>query len=168
MPETAIRNCCQLDSVGEPEVADLSGCRKSIQLAIAGIRINALIDTRAARSLMADSVFQDICTRTNRSSLLRPSGAICSLGGKPLDVIGETELLITDAGPVNVMVTRGLPHQLLLASDAIAVGHGVLDYENMRLQWYGRHYVLYDYPDYAPILRQCTCIKPVGSKLLTW
>ena len=75
---------------------------------------------------------------------------ICGLGGKPLDVIGETELLITDAGPVNVMVTRGLPHQLLLGSDAIAAGHGVLDYENMRLQWYGQRYVLYGYPDYAP------------------
>ena len=75
---------------------------------------------------------------------------ICGLGGKPLDVIGETELLITDAGPVNVMVTRGLPHQLLLGSDATAAGHGVLDYENMRLQWYGQRYVLYDYPDYVP------------------
>ena len=75
---------------------------------------------------------------------------ICGLGGKPLDVIGETELLITDTGPVNVMVTHGLPHQLLLGSDAIAAGHGVLDYENIRLQRYGQHYALYDYPDYAP------------------
>ena len=118
---------------------------------------------------MADSVFQDICTRTNRSSLLRPLGVIYGLGGKPLDVIGETELLITDAGPVNVMVTLGLPHQLLLGSDAIAAAHGVLDYENMRLQWYGQRYVLYDYPDYAPnsetmYVRQAN----VGSKLLTW
>ena len=100
--------------------------------------------------------------------VLKPMGVICGLGGKPLDVITETELLITDAGPVKIMVTCGLPHHLMLGSDAIAAGHGVLDYENMRLQWYGKHYVLYDYPDYAPMLRQCTCIKPVGSKLLMW
>ena len=122
LPGTAAR----LTPSGAPEVADLSGCRKSIQLAIAGIQINALIDTGAARSLMADSVFQDIRTRTNSSSLLRPSGVICGLGGKPLDVIGETELLITDAGPVNVMMTRGLLHQLLLGSDAVAAGHGMV------------------------------------------
>ena len=131
-------------------------------MAIAGVQINALIDTGAARSLMADSVFQDICAKTNRPSLLKPSGVVCGLGGKPLDVLGETELLIGEAGPVSIMVTRGLPHQLLLGSDAIAAGRGILDYENKSVQWYGQQYVLNDYPDCAPSV-EAVCVRPTGG-----
>ena len=32
----------------------------------------------------------------------------------------------------------------------------------MRLQWYGQHYVLYDYPDYAPNA-EAVCMRQVSG-----
>jgi len=99
---------------------------------------------------MADTVFGQVCTRLNRPALLKRTGTICGLGGKTLDVRGETELLVPDAGPINVMVTRCLPHQILLGSDAIAAGRGVMDYDRGIFHWYGQDYTLDSYPDCAP------------------
>ena len=126
------------------------------------MRIQALIDTGAARSLIADKLFQEICARTNRPSLLKPTRLVCGLGGKPLDILGETELTIPEAGPINIMVTRGLPHQLMLGSDAMAKGHGIINYEKGGLQWYGQHYALKNYPDYAPNA-EVLCVRQTGG-----
>ena len=44
-------------------------------------------------------------------------------------MIGETEVRVSKAGPITVLVTRSLPHKLLLDSDATERGKGVLDYK---------------------------------------
>ncbi len=58
----------------------------------------------------------------------RSAPSICALGGQPIDIVGETEILVT--GAVTVMIARSIPHELLLGSDSIERGNGVLDYKH--------------------------------------
>ncbi len=96
---------------------------------------------------MAEKTFMTLCLLENRPSLLSPAGVVCGLGGQPLNVLGETELRVQRAGPITVLVTRGLPHELLLGSDSIERGQGVMDYRNEQLLWYGTKYPLVRYTD---------------------
>ncbi len=79
---------------------------------------------------MAQETFQDLCKTLNRPALVSPTGSICALGGQPIDIVGETEILVTGAGPISVMIARSIPHELLLGSDSIERGNGVLDYKH--------------------------------------
>ena len=79
---------------------------------------------------------------------------MCGLGGNSLDVLGATGVIITGAGPVQVLVTHALPHALLLGSDATMHGQGKVDYSTDTMTWYGKLYPLTAYLDsgpYAPI-----------------
>ena len=48
---------------------------------------------------------------------------------RKLDIVGETEIRVDNASFLPVLVTRNSPHSLLLSSDAIAKGNGIIDYE---------------------------------------
>ena len=87
---------------------------------------------------MAVETFNKLCYTVNRPTLLSPTGVVCALGGQPLDVIGEMEVRVSGAGPITVLVTRSFPHELLLSSDAIDRGNGILDYKNDIFHWYGQ------------------------------
>lgn len=71
------------------QVAASTGCRQGIRIAMAGHTIIALLDTGAARTLMAEDTFDRICRTTNGPSLIKPSGVVCGLGGQPLPVLGR-------------------------------------------------------------------------------
>ena len=82
---------------------------------------------------------------------------MCGLGGTSLDVLGATKVNMPGAGHIRVLVTRGLPHALLLGSDAIMRDRGKVDYSTNTMTWYEQLYQLIAYPDsgpYAPV-----CIK---------
>lgn len=49
-----------------------------------------------------NSFLKNLCTLTNRSTLVKPTSIVCGLGGTELPIIGETEIAVTDAGPVRV------------------------------------------------------------------
>ena len=65
---------------------------------MAGQGVNALVDTRAAHSLMAGDTFMKLCRTANRPSLIAPTDTACGLGGKGLDVLGATEVVIAGSG----------------------------------------------------------------------
>lgn len=109
---------------------------------MAGYELTALVDTGAPCSLMAEDVFLEICDRTNQPVLVKPSGLVCGLGVKVLNIVGETEIRVDSAGPIRVQVARGLAHRLILGCDAIIQGRGKLDYETQHLKWYGQDYTL--------------------------
>lgn len=114
------------------------------------MEINALVDTGAAKTLMAERTFEQICRLVNRPTLVKPTGAVCGLGGHRLQVLGETEIVIPKAGPIQVLITRDFPHALLLGSDSLARGQGAVDYKQNSLDWYGVTFPLVAYPDWAP------------------
>ena len=136
---------------------------------MAGQEVNTLVDTGAARTLMAEDIFLKLCRSTNRPSLITPTDSVCGLGGKSLDVLGATEVNIPGAGPIRVLVTRGLPHALLLGSDAIMRGQGKVDYSTNTMTWYGQLYQLTAYPDggpYAPVcIKETTGYAPIDEIL---
>lgn len=108
-----------------------------------------LVDTGAARSLIADNTFHKLCFDAGRPALVKPTGVVCGLGGRLLSVVGETEIAVSGVGIIRVLVTQNLPHELLLGSDAIHMGGGVMDYGNNTLHWYGHRFQLEPYTDYA-------------------
>ena len=79
-----------------------------------------------------------------------------------MDIVGETEIQVDNAGPIPVLVTRNSPHSLLLGSDAIAKGNGIIDYEKNRMIWYGQEYSLLDYPDHAPRIGDLQTAETTG------
>ena len=108
---------------------------------------------------MAANVFNNICEQQIRPSLVKPTGLVCGLGGATLPVIGETEVHVTGAGPLRVLVTKNLPHELIMGSDALEAGHGVVDYNTNTMEWYGQEFPLTPYTDYVPkieTLDMCT------------
>ena len=82
---------------------------------------------------MSMETFDRLCCTIKRSTLLSPTGVVCALGGQLLQVISETEVHVSGAGLITALVTRSLPHKLLLGSDAIEWGKGVLDYKKETL-----------------------------------
>ena len=65
-----------------------------------------------------------------------------AVGGTKLDVIGETEVAVTGAGPIRVLVTRNFPHAFLLGSNGLPQGNGIINYKDNFMQWHGREYEL--------------------------
>ena len=57
-------------------------------------------------------------------SLLWPSDLVCRHGGTLLQVIRETEVKLMNADALLVLVTKDLPHELVIGSDAIGRGNG--------------------------------------------
>ena len=133
-----------------PLVAALAPCRIRLQLTIAGDRVHALVDTGAARILMDNRTFSNVCLKLGRPSLLRPTCTVCGLGGTPLPVIGETELQLTDIGTIKVLVAKDFPHEILLGSDAISQGQGTIDYAKREMTWFGKSFQITPYTDSLP------------------
>ena len=133
-------------SVGELGAVP-AGCRRATRLVIAGQSIYALVDTGAAHSLMAELTFLNICQGSTRPSLVQPSLTVCALGGVPLKTVGQTEVRVEGAGPLDVIIVADLPHELILGSDALNSGHAILDYPKNHLRWYGNSFTLLPYTD---------------------
>lgn len=133
-------------AVGGPQIAAPSLCRRGVQLAMAGKNVTALVDTGAACTLMALNLFEELCRKTNRSPLLQPTGKVTTLGGHPVDILGQTEVMVDHAGPISVLVSRE-EHPLLLGSDSILRGKGVINYADNTFHWYDHEYPLLMYSD---------------------
>ena len=95
--------------------------------------------------------------------MVKPTSVVCGLGRNRLDVIGETEVVVDNAGPIKVLVTRNLPHALLLGSDSLARGKGVINYEENKMTWYGQEYPLLEYPDHAPQINDLYVAETTGQ-----
>ena len=67
-----------------------TGCLREIRLAMAEIEVRALIDTSAARTLMAEETFLKLCKHIVRPTLIKPTGSVCELGAKMLPVVGSS------------------------------------------------------------------------------
>ena len=73
-------------------------------------KIETFIDTGVSRTLLWQGEYLDLYKQTRRQPMLKPTVELCSLTGHALKMVGETEILEEDAGPINVIVVEGLPH----------------------------------------------------------
>ena len=119
-----------------------------IYLDIAGEQVHALLDTGAARSLMAEKNKYLMCLKLGCLSLLWPSGLVCKFGGTFLPVIGDTEVKLMVADALPILVTKDFPHELLIGSDAISRGNGEIDYGTRKVTSFGQNFSIAPYTDF--------------------
>ena len=87
-----------------------------------------------------------MCLKLGCLSLIWPSGLVCRLGGTPLPVIWETEVKLMDADALPVLVTKDLPHELVIGSDAINRGDG----KTRKVTSFVQNYTITPYRDFIP------------------
>ncbi len=85
-----------------------------MKLAVKGVIVAALVDCGASRSLLRLDVYKHIMRSTHSNMLLKPSPPLKSITGHKLNIIGETEIVIANAGAVTVLVTTDIPHELVM------------------------------------------------------
>ena len=137
-------------------VTDRSGnqLRPTVNLVISGIMVTALIDSGAICSLLRRDVFNLVVNRTHRSNLLHKSLPLRGLGGISLQVDGQTQIKVAHVkNPVNVVICRNIPHEMILSNDALRSGNGIIDLKSNILTWYGKMWPLRQHasPGYASV-----------------
>ena len=117
--------------------------RPVVGLLMSGVPIAALVDTGASCCLLRQDKFREIIARNHRVPLLRRSPLVQGITGKTLDLCGQTELSIDGVKmPIQVLIARELPHEMVLSSDALHRGHGVIDLAASTLRWHGKSWSL--------------------------
>lgn len=110
--------------------------RAYLLLNFGDIKVTTLLDTGAARSILDKEVFLDICSRTGRAPLLKPTPSLHSVTGQSLELMGEAELWEEQLGRVTFVIATGVGHYCILGNDLLAeakavinLGAGILSYK---------------------------------------
>ena len=117
--------------------ADLTGNnRPTVNLVISGILVTALVDTGATCSLLRRDVFNLVVNKTHRSNVLHKTVPLKGLGGVSLQVDGRTQIQVANVKvPLDVVICRNIPHEMILGNDSLRVGNGVIDLKANVLSW---------------------------------
>ena len=103
------------------------------------IKIAALVDTGASRSLLRRDVFEAHIRATRRAPYLRRTTPLQGVNGDSLQVLGSTWLNVKGIDvPLDVMITCGIQHPLIIGQDALRKGEGVIDVARNTMRWFGR------------------------------
>ena len=113
---------------------DLTGNnRPTVNLVISGILVTALVDTC---SLLRRDVFILVVNMTHRSNVLHKTVPPKGLGGVSLQVDGRTQIQVANVKvPLDVVICRNIPHEMILGNDSFRVGNGVIDLKANVLSW---------------------------------
>ena len=107
------------------------------------MEIEGLCDTGSSRTLLAASIFYQLVKRQHRTPLLNPSTLrLQSVTGHSLKVLGQTQIKISGAGCIDVLVVEGLHNDLILGIDAISKGEGRLDFPSRTFRWFNKQWPL--------------------------
>ena len=105
--------------------------RPTVNLVISGILVTALVDTGATCSLLR-RVFNLVVNMTHRSNVLHKTVPLKGLGGVSLQVDGRTQIQVGNVNvPLDVVICRNIPHEMMLGNDSLRVGNGVIDLKAM-------------------------------------
>ena len=105
-------------------------------MVISGIKVTALVDTGATCSLLCLDVFNLVVNKTHRSNVLHKSLPLRGLGGLSLQVDGQTQIKVAGVRtPLDVVICRNIPHEIILGNDALRSGNGVIDLKSNILSW---------------------------------
>ena len=101
------------------KLCSASDPRVCIQVRIGALKLNALVDTGACRSMIRTDVWKDICAQARRQPLLRPGLRLRSLSGHEIPTRGRGETTLF-GHKVNFYVTDTLHHEALFGTDILA------------------------------------------------
>ena len=119
-PSTTGHRGRRTSSNGTPgKLSSASDPRVCIQVRIGALKLNALVDTGACRSMIRTDVWKDICAQARRQPLLRPGLRLRSLSGHEIPTRGRGETTLF-GHKVNFYVTDTLHHEALFGTDIIA------------------------------------------------
>ncbi len=99
--------------------------RAFIDLDLDGVKVKALVDTGASRSLLRQDRLKKVTGSTGRSMIMRPVGNLVSVTEQPLKVLGCTEVRVQGVGPVTVTIVPSMRHEMILGWDQLC-RHGVV------------------------------------------
>ena len=114
MPTSAtyrIAGCCGRPT-GKLEEAGVTSTRSRLGISINAndVSIKCLIDTGARVELLHVSVFKEMCNLSGRPRLLLPAPPTVTISGKPIRVLGRTEIDFKELGILSVVIVEGLLH----------------------------------------------------------
>jgi len=104
--------------------------------------MHALVDTGATRTVLRRQEFEKLCKLIGRAPLLRKSVQLVGVTGHDIAVLGHTEIMEDDLGPIPVIVVDGISQAMIIGRDVLRVGDACIDYANARLTVRGRKYRL--------------------------
>ena len=108
----------------------------TINLVISGILVTTLVDTGATCSLLRRDVFNLVVNRTHHSNVRHKSLPLRILGGIFLQVGGQTQIKVAGVKtPLNVVICRNIPQEMILGNDTLQSGNGVIDLQSNILSW---------------------------------
>ena len=110
--------------------------RPTINLVISCILVTTLVDTGATCSLLRRDVFNLVVNRTHRSNVRHKSPPLRGLDGIFLQVGGQTQIKVAGVKtPLNVVICRNIPQEIILGNDTLRSGNGVIDLQSNILSW---------------------------------
>jgi hypothetical protein len=146
LSKEGIQHKSPYEEEGKLEAAGIIGRRWSVMMTLGGIPCNALLDTGASKTLLRYKDFNKLCEVTGRPRLLRSTNKMYSISGQSLDVKGATEVWIPEINSsLEVLVTDGIQHHLVLGDDALMKGKSLIDYPRGQLRWFGHQFKLMRY-----------------------
>ncbi len=149
---TEVRECIVDNSLGgmthiPSEIAcnrPMRDNRAFIIVEINGLKLRALIDTGAARTLMHVRVLKQLARATGRTLVLSPVEVLVTITGGQLELFGATEVSIKGIGPVAVTVVQGIRHDLVLGWDQLyRYGVGLCSLTS-KMSWGGCEFTMRD------------------------
>ena len=89
-----------------------------------------------------------------------------------MPTLGRTQLLISDAGKINVFIVERLPADMVVGSDALMAGGANLNYKDNILTWFGKQFELTQCPDHIPFatvhIKSITGDEEIDNVLFTF
>ena len=116
--------------------------RLAVSLCANDIRIKALIDMGAARTLLGEDVFLKIANSFQRSRLVRKNTNLVTVSGDVLPTIGSTEIKMNGFPPIDVIVVKDISHELILGDDVLRRGSAKINYDALKMRLFDIYYKL--------------------------
>ena len=106
-----------------------------MSLTLKGLRLRALIDTGASRTVLRRAEFMELCDKIGRQPLVKRTSGLQSVTGHELHVWGETEIEEESLGVISVTVVNDLPYPMIVGRDVLCADGAVINYPRGVLTW---------------------------------
>ena len=102
----------------------------------------AMIDSGASRTILRRKEFDTMCKYLGRTPVLSKTIDLCAVTGHPITVLGSTEIMEAQLGPIPIIVVEGINHACILGRDILKDKQAVIDYKKGTLKFEKAHFQL--------------------------
>ena len=116
------------------------------------LRVPALIDSGACRTVLRRNEYELICKRIGRNPVLKKAVDLFGVTGHQINVLGETQLDEQILGPITVIVVEGIGHPMVLGRDIMNSHAASLNYATSTVTFGTSILPMVQAPPYALLL----------------